>query len=162
MMFAGYYTAWLMFSRCFHIVSLYVYITMGRYAEPDAVSSNHQNKKPKAVSDGVIPRAPSWLNEKAKKIYKETAKEIVSLGVAGRCDANVLAIYAMQLERLIVISQQTDRELPAERLLNDLTTQTLSLTKELGISPSSRAKMRTATPPADTSIDDLFEDEDGK
>ena len=84
------------------------------------------------------------MNANAKKIYKQTAQEVVSLGIAGKSDANVIAIFAMQYDRLMTLSANNDGELPSQRMLNDLSTQCLSLIKELGISPTARAKLRIA------------------
>ncbi len=114
----------------------------GRIHSPHSLESN--DKRPKPVSDGIIPKAPTWLNSNAKKIYKKTAEEIVNLGIAGRCDQNVLAIFSAQLDRLQVISQKDNKEFADERLQNDLTASVLSLAKELGITPSARAKLRIA------------------
>jgi phage terminase small subunit len=114
----------------------------GRWPSPDSV--NTSDKRPKTVSDGIVPSAPKWLNDEAKKIYKATAKDIVALGIAGRCDEKILSIFAMQMARLIEVSKKANKEMSDERLLNDLTAQTLQLAKELGISPSARAKLRIA------------------
>lgn len=114
----------------------------GRIPSPDSIVTS--DKRPRPVSDGVIPKAPAWLNANAKKIYKQTAQEIVSLGIAGKSDANVIAIFAMQYDRLMTLSANNDGELPSQRMLNDLSTQCLSLIKELGISPTARAKLRIA------------------
>lgn len=114
----------------------------GRIASTHSLESN--DKRPKPVSDGIIPSAPKWLDHEAKKIYKTTAKDIVKLGIAGKCDEKILSLFSMQMARLMVVSQKQNKELADERLLNDLTTQTLQLAKELGISPSARAKLRIA------------------
>ena len=127
---------------------------------PGPIASVHSlettDKRPITVSDGIVPKAPTWLNANAKKIYKNTAKEIVALGIAGRADANVLAIFSMQYDRLMTLSEKNDGELPSQRLLNDLSTQCLSLIKELGISPSARAKLRIARVETDDDLDELM------
>lgn len=114
----------------------------GPIASEHSINSN--DKRPKAVSDGIIPKPPVWLNANAKKIYKNTAIEIVKLGIAGRCDQNILAIFSMQLDRLQTISKLDSKELTQERMLNDITASVLSLSKEIGITPSARAKLRIA------------------
>lgn len=116
------------------------------------------DKRPVPVSDGIIPKAPKWLCDEAKKIYKSTAKDIVKLGIAGKCDEKILSLFAMQMARLMVVSQKEHKELADERLLNDLTTQTLQLAKELGISPSARAKLRLSKIETSDSLDDLLND----
>lgn len=129
----------------------------GRF--PSEHSINTSDKRPRPVSDGVVPSAPKWLSDDAKKIYKATAKDIVALGIAGRCDEKILSIFAMQMARLIEVSKKTNRELADERLLNDLTAQTLQLAKELGISPSARAKLRIAKIETSDAIDEFLKDE---
>ena len=122
-------------------------------------SQNSSDKRPKPVSDGIIPKPPSWLNENAKKIYKTTSKEIVKLGIAGKCDQNILSIFSSQMDRLQVISQKQLRLLTDERLQNDLTASVLSLSKEIGITPSARAKLRIAKIETNDAIDDFMNEE---
>lgn len=130
---------------------------------PGPIASQHSlesnDKRPKAVSDGIVPKAPSWLNSNAKKIYKQTSNEIVKLGIAGRCDQNILAIFSAQLDRLQVVSKLSNRELYHERLQNDLTASVLSLAKELGITPSARAKLRIAKVEEDDAFEKFMRDE---
>jgi P27 family predicted phage terminase small subunit len=128
----------------------------GRTPSPDSINST--DKRPKTVSDGIIPRPPTWLNDNAKKIYKAASKEIVNLGIAGKCDVNVLSIYAMQLDRLQALSQKENKDPSENRALNDLTASTLSLIKELGISPSARAKLRIAKVDDSDALTDFMDD----
>jgi phage terminase small subunit len=53
-----------------------------------------------------------------------------------------------------------DKDLSAERMLNDLTASVLSLSKELGITPSARAKLRIAKVEEDDAIDKFLKDEE--
>lgn len=129
----------------------------GRIPTVDSIATT--DKRPKPISDGIVPKAPSWLNSNAKKIYKATASEIVALGIAGRADANVLAIFSMQYDRLMSLSEKNDGELASQRLLNDLSTQCLSLIKELGISPSARAKLRIAKIEENDELDTFLNNE---
>jgi P27 family predicted phage terminase small subunit len=129
----------------------------GRIPSIHSLESN--DKRPKPVSDGIIPKAPSWLNANAKKIYKKTSIEIVKLGIAGKCDENILAIFSMQLDRLQVLSAKDDKELTEQRMLNDLTTSVLNLSKELGITPSARAKLRIAKVEEEDPLDKFLEND---
>lgn len=117
------------------------------------------DKRPKTVSDGKIPKPPPWLTLNAKKIYKKTSIEIVKLGIAGKCDENILAIFSMQLDRLQVLSAKEDKELTEQRMLNDLTTSVLNLSKELGITPSARAKLRIAKVEEEDPLDKFLEND---
>ena len=128
----------------------------GPIPSPDSLMSN--DKRPRAVGNNELNKAPAWLNANAKKIYKKTAEEIKKLGIADRCDTNILAIFSAQLDRLQVVSQLPEKELFHERLQNDLTSSVLSLSKELGITPSARAKLRIARVEVDD-IDNFLSDE---
>jgi len=130
----------------------------GPIASTDSLTSF--DKRPKPISDGIVPKPPSWLNSNAKKIYRTTSVEIVKLGIAGRCDQNILAIFSAQLDRLQTVSTLVNRELFHERLQNDLTSSVLSLAKELGITPSARAKLRIARVEEDDALDQFLKDED--
>ena len=117
------------------------------------------DKRPTAVSDGVVPKAPKWLTPAAKVIYKKTAQDMVSLGIAGRADEYTLAIFATQMVNLIELSGKTAKEPGEKEMFNKLSTQCLSLIKELGLSPMSRAKLRVAKVETDSPLDDLLKDE---
>jgi phage terminase small subunit len=129
----------------------------GPTPSPDTLEVS--DKRPRGVGDNNLNKAPAWLNANAKKIYKKTAEEIKKLGISDRCDTNILAIFAAQLDRLQTISQLPEKELFHERLQNDLTGSVLSLSKELGITPSARAKLRIARVEEHDAIDDFLADE---
>lgn len=124
---------------------------------PSEHSINTTDKRPKPVGDNKIGSPPKWLNDNAKKIYKQTANEIKSLGISDRCDTNILAIFSAQLDRLQVVSQLEDKEIFQERIQNDLTSSVLSLAKELGITPSARAKLRIAKVQEEDPLADLMD-----
>jgi phage terminase small subunit len=115
------------------------------------------DKRPKAVSDGRIPPAPSWLDKSARKVYKDTAKRMSALGVAGTADQATIAIYSLQYSRLQQFAGKEKRELSEERLLNELQSSVLGLAKELGLTPAGRARMRVAKMDDGTSpLDELM------
>lgn len=128
---------------------------------PSSHTLTFSDKRPKPVTDSVVPKPPKWLNKEARKIYKEVAKKIVSLGIAGSCDQNILSLFSVQMARLIAISKakNLDEDLSSARMLNDLTAQTLSLMKEIGLTPSARAKMRLAKIESADPLADLLNDE---
>ena len=74
----------------------------GRIATIDSIMTT--DKRPKAVGDNNLSTPPKWLNANAKKIYKKTSNEIKKLGISDKCDTNILAIFAAQLDRLQTIS----------------------------------------------------------
>jgi phage terminase small subunit len=130
----------------------------GPIASPDSINTN--DKRPRPTGDNELSRPPVWLNANAKKIYKSTAELIKKLGISDRADANFLALYATQLDRLQVLSNKVEKDLREQRMLNDLTTSVIQLSRELGITPSARAKLRlTKVEEDNSSIDELLNDE---
>ena len=130
----------------------------GPISSPDSVNTN--DRRPKALGNNDLSRPPIWLNDNAKKIYKSTADVIKKLGISDKCDSAFLAMYSAQVDRLQVISQKANKDLREERLQNDLTTSVIQLSRELGITPSARAKLRLNKVEEDnSSIDELLNDE---
>ena len=121
---------------------------------PSIESQNTTDNRPYAVSDGLVPTPPKWLNKVAKEIFKEAAKRIVMMSMGGEADTTTIAIYANQYARLQKIAMLEERDLKQERLLNDLTSSVLSLANQLGLTPGGRARLRIAKNP-DTTADDL-------
>ena len=131
----------------------------GPIASPDSINTN--DKRPKPVGNNDLSKSPAWLNSNAKKIYKNTAELIKKLGISDRCDTNFLALYATQLDRLQVLSEKLNKDLREERMLNDLTTSVIQLSRELGITPSARAKLRIAKVEENNdSIDEMLNDDE--
>jgi P27 family predicted phage terminase small subunit len=130
----------------------------GPNSSPDSINTN--DRRPKAVGNNDLSKSPAWLNSNAKKIYKNTAEVIKKLGISDKCDTNFLAMYSAQLDRLQVMSEKPNKDLREERMLNDLTTSVIQLSRELGITPSARAKLRlTKVEEDNSSIDELLNDE---
>lgn len=131
----------------------------GPIANPDSINTN--DKRPKPVGNNDLSKSPSWLNSNAKKIYKSTADVIKKLGISDKCDTNFLAMYSVQLDRLQVLSEKPNKDLREERMQNDLTTSVIQLSRELGITPSARAKLRlTKVEENNDSIDQLLDDDE--
>ena len=97
---------------------------------PSTESQNTTDQRPYAVSDGLVPTPPKWLNKVAKEIFKEAAKRIVMMSMGGEADTTTIAIYANQYARLQELAKLEQRDLKQERLLNDLTSSVLSLLEE--------------------------------
>jgi P27 family predicted phage terminase small subunit len=128
---------------------------------PSIDSVNTNDRRPSAVTDGVVPQPPDWLNKDAKKIYRKVSKKIVALGVGASADEHILALFAFQTDRLIKLSKSAAADdSKSQRLLNDLSGQLLSLSREIGLTPSARAKMRIKAMQPDTDpLEDLLNDE---
>lgn len=113
-----------------------------------------EDKRPYATTDNVVPRAPSWLNARAKKIFKETAEKLVKMKMAGSADESTIAIYAFQYDRLMTFSKTAENEPRHHRVQNDLVASVLSLSNQLGLTPGGRARLRIK--PEDNTEDDLI------
>jgi phage terminase small subunit len=100
------------------------------------------DKRPYASSDKIVPKAPSWLNKNAKKIFNETAKKLVDMKMAGSADQSTIAIYAFQYDRLMSLSNASADDLRSQKLQNDLVSSVLSLSNQLGLTPGGRARLR--------------------
>lgn len=114
----------------------------------------HSDKRPLAVSDGIVPVPPKWLNKVAKDIFVDAAARIVMMSMGGIADTTTIAIYANQYARLQELAKLTKRDLKQDRMLNDLTASVLSLANQLGLTPGGRARLRVAKNPEAT-VDDL-------
>lgn len=112
------------------------------------------DKRPVAVSDGIVPVAPKWLNKVAKEIFNDAAARIVMMSMGGIADTTTIAIYANQYARLQELAKIEKRDLKQDRMLNDLTSSVLSLANQLGLTPGGRARLRVAKNP-EASVDDL-------
>lgn len=122
---------------------------------PSILSQNTTDKRPYAVSDGLVPIAPKWLNKVAKEIFKDAAKRIVMMSMGGEADCTTIAIYANQYARLQELAKLEQRDMKQERMLNNLTASVLSLANQLGLTPGGRARLRIAKTTDTTTVDEV-------
>lgn len=113
------------------------------------------DRRPTVVSDSSTLKPPAWLGPDAKKIFKKTASELKALGLSAKADTDTLAIYSMQFARLQQIYALPTKDRWANKSLNELSTQCLSLIRELGLGPASRAKLRIAKIEEADELDEL-------
>lgn len=123
---------------------------------PSQDTQNPRDRRPKTITDGVTPTAPTWLTSAAKKVFKDACHKSVELGIAGRADRDTLSLYAVQMTRLQELSGKPNKDMREEKLLNDLVASVSSLSRELGLSPGGRARMRI-TAKADVNLDSFFD-----
>lgn len=107
-----------------------------------------RDDRPNTVSDGVIPECPEYLSKRQRKIYRKTAEYIVSMNIGGSMDENIIAQYATVVDALQSIEEDIQAHPEKADALNNKKAKFLviviNLAKELGLTPSSRAKMRVA------------------
>lgn len=127
----------------------------GPYPDQNAIISN--DKRPKPITDGITPTPPAWLTQPAKKVFRDACNKSVELGIAGRADRDTLSLYAVQMTRLQELSAKPNKDMREEKLLNDLVSSVSAISKELGLSPGGRARMRIA-PKTEVNLDGFFDD----
>lgn len=126
---------------------------------------NTNEPKPDKSKD---PKCPSYLSADAKKIWKRTAKQLKAMGLLFEADQDVLAAYANAVANYqhatVLVDQQgllvegrrdgwvTN---PAVRVQRDSATLIRMLASELGLTPSSRTRLKAE---GDSSDDDSFLD----
>ncbi len=95
------------------------------------------------------PSCPTWLNPPAKKIYRRTAKLLYDMGVIGRVDQAIIAMYADSFNRYLQIKDEITGNFvkttngnvvthPGIPLRNQYFDQAMRCMKELGLTPSAR------------------------
>lgn len=122
-----------------------------------------RDDRPEAVTDNIIPSAPSWLNTRSKRIFKKTAQQVVQMGIGGSFDVNIIAQYSSLLDTFMTMEEAAEAD-PKVRLsqLNaiiKLHTMILQLCKELGLSPLSRAKLRIVKVEEKQAIEESLDNE---
>ena len=96
-----------------------------------------------------VPR-PSYLGEVAQETFRKTASVLVNLGILTEGDLVALAIYADAHERWLEATEVLRREgltfdgkkHPALLVQNAAFEQMHKLSRELGLTPASRAKLQ--------------------
>lgn len=105
--------------------------------------------------------APKWLkeNKEATRVFKDVVERIHNLGIGSPADAGVIAQYAIQFVRFKSISEillrkydaavlasskgdKVELDLALERVYENVSSGLLTLAREIGFTPISRAKLR--------------------
>jgi P27 family predicted phage terminase small subunit len=121
---------------------------------------------PKAVP--VAPSCPSWLSATARAEFRRVLPELSRLNIVSNLDRAILSAYAQAYATMVaasnemgsspIIEGQRSKEpvkSPAFTVFVQATTLMVSLAKELGLTPYSRARMANPTDPALQSDSDL-------
>lgn len=137
---------------------------------PTLPGENARDRRPAATVNPIahlddalrkeLERKSKWLNANAKRIFNDTAAELFSIGLINKSDISSIALYAFQCDRLEKQSKKTGEE-RSEKLLTDLVSSILTLGRELGITPTGRAKLRiqSKTEIAKSIVDIVDEDQ---
>lgn len=98
----------------------------------------------------VAPPCPRELTPAAKALYKKMAAKLVGLRVLAETDGMVLAQYCQAVTQWAAVQKElerfgmiTDNWLKAQRISAKLYELSIRLGQELGLSPASRARVRS-------------------
>lgn len=102
------------------------------------------------------PRAPEWLGEDAKKVWRRTVAQLKDMGIASEADRDLLAAYCTAVVNLQRATEIVDRtgimvkgrrdgvvKNPAVQIQRDAAQLVARLAAEFGLSPSSRTRLRS-------------------
>jgi P27 family predicted phage terminase small subunit len=112
---------------------------------------NTNEPKPKKEK----PKTPSWLSKEAKKIWKRTADQLEAMGLLYEADQDILTSYAVAVVTYQQATELVDQQgilvegrrdgfvtNPAVRVQRDQATLIRMLGSELGLTPSSRTRLK--------------------
>jgi len=112
---------------------------------------NTNEPKPKKAK----PKCPSWLGKEAKAVWRRTAIQLDLMGLLFEADQDILAAYSVAVvtykdatklveEQGILIEGRRDGLVtnPAVRVQRDQATLIRMLASEMGLTPSSRTRLK--------------------
>jgi len=114
------------------------------------------------------PRAPAWLSDDAKKVWRRTVAQLKEMGIASEADTDILAAYCTAVVNLQRATEIVDRtgimvkgrrdgvvKNPAVQIQRDAAQLVARLGAEFGLTPSSRSRVRSTD--AGSDIGDLLD-----
>lgn len=125
---------------------------------------NTSEPKPKRAK----PKCPTWLSKQAKAVWRRTATQLDAMGLLFEADQDILAAYAVAVvtyqeatklveQEGILIEGRRDGMVtnPAVRVQRDQATLIRMLASEMGLTPSSRTRLKAEE--NDDATDDLLD-----
>lgn len=138
----------------------------GRPRKPDAVKQMQGTLQPCRASSSIsalVPledaKPPAWLSATAKKLFKEKARQLITIGVLTQLDVDALAMYAHSYAEAINAVKELEENgrmattfndegviigftpNPFYRIFNDSMKIVNQIGSQFGFSPSSRASI---------------------
>lgn len=150
----------------------------GRKAVPDAVKVLRGTDQRCRMRDDVkftlldkVPKAPEWMCQEGKKVYKVVAGELLAKGMLDVVSIHAVAMYANEMGKYVEaertlskegrVVEETDAKGNKRKVRNVLDKaageylmNAKSWAAELGVTPASSGKVKT--PVKDTGKDDLL------
>jgi P27 family predicted phage terminase small subunit len=109
------------------------------------------------------PKCPKWLSNEAQKIWKRTSKQLEAMGLLFEADQDILNSYCIAVdtyqqatklvnEQGVLVEGRRDDFVtnPAVRIQRDQATLIRMLGSELGLTPSSRTRLKALDSDDDT------------
>lgn len=120
-----------------------------RGVRPDRINKSEPQPK------GSEPKCPTWLSREAKAVWKRTAEQLRQMGLLFEADQDVLVAYVgavvnyrrateiVESEGVLVEGRRDGMVTnPAVRVQRDAAQQIRMLASELGLTPSSRTRLK--------------------
>lgn len=115
---------------------------------------NINEPKPKKIE----PKCPKWLSPEAKKIWKQTTKQLKDMGLLFEADQDIIIAYVNAVVNYQKATELVDKSgvlikgrrdgvvtNPAVRVQRDAATQIRQFASELGLTPSARTRLQAET-----------------
>lgn len=101
-----------------------------------------------------LPDPPDWLNEDGKKIYYDTAEDLLKQRILTRISYPVFLMYCVEISKYFEASKQLKKTSmvyksstsepkvnPWQRVANDSLSNSLRIASEFGLTPASSSKI---------------------
>lgn len=153
----------------------------GRKAESNALKVLKGTDQPCRMRDepnfekiAKIPKAPTYMNHYAKKVYKITAEQLAALGVLDVVNINAVIMYANEMGKYIEAEEQlkvegrtmiekSDKGVsrtvrnPLDRMASEYLSNAKMLAVELGVTPASASKVKVTDKKDKNPLEELLE-----
>lgn len=107
----------------------------------------------------VVLRAPAWLNDPARIVWKNTVKRLRGLELLDTLDTDLLAMYCDAVAKYQKVSEAPEMDSDAIKALQAWSRLVLAYAEKLGLSPGGRARL--AKKKAEKKADDFADAFDG-
>jgi P27 family predicted phage terminase small subunit len=132
-----------------------------RYVKKELEKRIENEEKLKMSAENVV--APSWLDSTAKKEFERLASLLLEVELINEADINTLALYCDALSEYLSCKREikakgkwiNDKPNPFYLRKKDAAAQMRSLSADLGLSPSARARLSINLDNEDDDEDDF-------
>lgn len=123
--------------------------------------------EPDYILMGSVPEPPEWLGEVGRKIYFDTAADLLSQRILTRISYPMFLMYCVEVEKYLMAAEQLKKLSmvyksatsepkvnPWQRIASDSLANAMRIASEFGITPASSSKVK-AEPIQDAKMKEL-------